>query len=78
MAVIFMECTVCDFYRWGNFKQKFYIINPSSLQASEVEIWNSPLQIMEGKFNDVGGWDTYIGTKSAWVVTCFSKIIHME
>jgi hypothetical protein len=49
MAVIFLECTVCDFYQWGNFKQKFYITNPCSLQDSEVEIWNIPLQIMRGK-----------------------------
>lgn len=53
MAVIFQECTVCDFYWWGNFKQKFYITNPRTLQASEVEIWEIPLQIMGGKLHSV-------------------------
>jgi len=53
MAVIFLECIVCDFYWWRNFKQKFYITNPQSLQASEVEIWNITLQIMGSKLHGV-------------------------
>jgi hypothetical protein len=37
----------------GELQQKSYISNPCSLQASEVEIWNVPLEIMGHKLQSV-------------------------